>query len=247
MSDKQDMSSNAVIGGKHVETHELQCIGVPVGGVKVQQSINISETEVSTRGFEKHPQSRHNLKMEIHKSGGVAIQSNETVGIGDDLSLMIYVQSGFQMFVETCNATDKEVKGDHSKMLVSQGKTLDADLLTQFNLTQKENMLINEAHFYAFHFIGTNYITIDCEIAVCENDDLMCSFNITRKKRETHRRKRDTSNLEQTTTLSRTFRVVDRPVEKNLDSKTSAGPRGPQYLLVLMIFCTMISVTRGRL
>ncbi|KAL3886727.1 hypothetical protein ACJMK2_026705, partial [Sinanodonta woodiana] len=219
MSDTQNMSSNMVIGGRTHESDELLCTGMIAGGVKVHQSLQINETR-STPSFIHHYQQSHDLKLEIRHEAGSPLLANETVLIGEKLKLYISVQKGFRTFVDSCNATDKVVNGNHTKTLVSHGYTSDKEVLGNFTMTNSSTRAEMEAELYAFHFIGTHSITINCEITVCENDDTDCSFNVTIPYA---RRRRNTAPLEQTMTVSTTLKVVDRPQEKDGNWNISAG------------------------
>ncbi|KAK3588374.1 hypothetical protein CHS0354_007804 [Potamilus streckersoni] len=187
MEEEQDtIGTNVIFGGKDVAGYELQCGGVPIGGsITVLQA----KLQVGNTGFEFHQEHQVSLdlKMEIREHGLVRTSSNP-VKVGTPLNLTISGSDHFRFYARSCLV--EGLKGQ-VKNLITEGKTLDPSIITSFSdlAPGDQGRMETWATLYAFHFVDSEEITVNCTVFACRLDDVHCQTSIphphdSRKKRD---------------------------------------------------------------
>ncbi|KAL3859130.1 hypothetical protein ACJMK2_009362 [Sinanodonta woodiana] len=176
MEEEQDTIGNSVIfGGKGVAGYELQCGGVPIGG---SSTVLQAKLQVGNTGFEfkEEHQASLDLKMEIIENG-VVRTSSTPVKVGTPLNITISGSDHFRFYAKSCLA---EGKVGQVKNLISEGNTQDASIITSFTelAPGDQGRLQTMATLYAFHFVNSEEITVNCTVFACRSDDIPCVTTI---------------------------------------------------------------------
>ncbi|KAL3886720.1 hypothetical protein ACJMK2_026698 [Sinanodonta woodiana] len=207
MQENQTLNQpNIVLGGKLTAEYELQCNDVYLGGVTMKKTFNLTKVgdlPVDT----SHNQPTFTLTMTLQTSNHKTL--SDTVLIGTDLLLVITGTHGFRMYPQSCVASNSPNSKDHVKRLITNGVADDLMIMTnftdQFEDTKDNKTDIIEAHLYAFHFLGSNEIYLECTVSVCQDGDNSCPASRTTVEIPTIRTPQSTST---TTSETKTTTTV---------------------------------------
>ncbi|KAL3859142.1 hypothetical protein ACJMK2_009374, partial [Sinanodonta woodiana] len=173
--DQETMGQDIVFGGKGVAGYDLQCTGVPIGGsiTILQATLQVGET-----GFEYTDQHQASLllSMEIKEHDTLRTTSSP-VKVGTPLNVTISGSDHFRFYAKSCRA---EGPLGQVKYLIQEGKSVDASIITDFSDLTPVTLgrMQTETLLYAFHFIGSDDITLNCTVFACRHEDSKCKTTI---------------------------------------------------------------------
>lgn len=178
-----------IYGGKDIREYIISC-KLPAGGVtktivataKVKTAITaipITQTQIPTMA----------LNMTITPSADVVV--------GQQLALKIVLEniqspSKYYVLPETCTASSDASQNSHVQLLV-KGNTEDAEIMTNFHVTTGSA----NATLYAFRFLDSGSVTIQCKVHICGDVSCNSKFSIYKpaKAPGTHRKRRAAAQI----------------------------------------------------
>lgn len=226
-----------VVAGHHPFYYELECKPGYVSNASAQ-AMNIGGTKPSYIHKDGHPSNEPGITITILKE--LKELNGASVSVGEKLTLQIKSPANSKIFPISCagkHGNTYHPLWDNATCLSKDGAIMD-DTWT----TTPESISIN---MYAFRFVESTEVTIECSVYVCPLSAKACISSVKSCPRPSRRRRRSSfesnqfdKNKRQTSSVS--YTVIDRYGSTN----SSEGVSGNYSLYLTAIMLTMCVLGR---
>ncbi|CAG2219403.1 unnamed protein product [Mytilus edulis] len=202
---------NAKVVAGHPHYYELEC---KTGGYVARAKAAAFEIGLTTPSYihkEFTPSNRQGIDIKIMKNKN---ELKTAVYIGDSLSLEIKGPANSKVFPISCNATSTGTNDPYLLWDNATCKSNDNAIMGDKWTLSNETISIV---MYAFRFVDSNSVTIECSAYICPSSDSVCTKAVHTCHTQTTGRRRRSSNIEtnpvyeyKEETSSISFTVADR-------------------------------------
>lgn len=232
--DENEENAKVVAGRPHY--YELECKSGGYVARATAVAFAIGSTTPSYIHKELTPSTRPGIDIKIMKNKN---ELNTTVYIGDLISLEIKGPANSKVFPINCNATRT---GKNDPYLLWNNATCksndNAIMEDKWTLSNETISIV----MYAFRFVDSNSVTIECSAYICPSSDSVCTKAVNTCQPNAAGRRRRSSNIEshplheyKEETSSVSFTVADR----FNDANGGEGVSGNMILYLTAVLITM--------